>query len=164
MPHTQERNTHNIRYLTSSVARHGSCLTWGMQLNTSILRELSFQISSGNPWWGMLLANEYLQSSDYLRKALVARFLARIAADKRCNTTLAQSLIAGRKACQLPDDLRSQIGSRSVRRERLVSLSKDRHERRRECFGYRRSGTVRRRTIAPQFAPGEVAANARTSE
>jgi hypothetical protein len=134
-----------------------------MQLNTSLLRELSFQISTGNPWWGMLLANEYLQSSDYLRKALVTRFLARITPDER-GKTLAQSLVAGRRACQLSGTLRGQIGSRSVRIERPVSFSEDRYVRRREYLGPRRSGSVRRRTIAPPFAPREVAANARRSE
>ncbi len=134
-----------------------------MQVNTPILRELSFQIGAGNPWWGMLLANEYLESSDYLRKALVARFLARLTPDER-NKTLARSLIAGRRACQLSATLRSQIGSRSVRIERPISFSEDRYARRRECLGSRRSGTGRRRTIAPLFVPREVAANARRSE
>jgi hypothetical protein len=134
-----------------------------MQLNTPILREVSFQISAGNPWWGMLIANEYLQGSDYLRRALVTRFLARITPDERSNT-LARSLVEGRRAYQLPEDLRNQVGSRSVRIERPVSFSEDRYARRRGYLGLRRSGTVRRRTTAPLFAPREVAANARRSE
>jgi hypothetical protein len=134
-----------------------------MQVNTLILRELSFQITKGNPWWGMLLANEYLQGTDYLRKALVNRFLARIAPDQH-NQTLARSLIAGSRACQLPDELRGIVGTRVMRMERQTRFSEDRHEGRRARLGSRRSGGVRRRTIAPQFAPREVAVNAHRSE
>ena len=37
-----------------------------MELTVAMLKEISFQISEGNPWWGLLLANEYLSPHELL--------------------------------------------------------------------------------------------------
>ena len=93
---------------------HTGCCCTGMRLNTAILREITFQISSGNPYWGMLLGNEYLGQNDYLRRALVARFVARIGNTESCRL-LARNLVQGAAARDLPDNLLQLVGARSTK-------------------------------------------------
>lgn len=134
-----------------------------MHLNNSILQELSFQITQGNPWWGMLLVNEYLKDQDYLRNALVARFLKRVATKQR-DKLLVRYLLDGATAHQLPARLRSTIGGRFVRIVHSTNFSQNRHEARKALLGTRRSGRFRCRTNALPFAPRVLVANARKSE
>jgi len=101
-----------------------------MQMNTPLFKELSFQLVEGNPWWGMSLINEYLGSDDMLRQVLLRRFLLRIGA-RAAETPLATRLIEGARSSELPLELRAQIGSREIRRERVVAAPRlrARHER-----------------------------------
>jgi hypothetical protein len=134
-----------------------------MQLTNSIFQELSFQITQGNPWWGMLLVNEYLKEHDYLRNALTMRFLKRVTPRQR-DELLVRYLVNGATARQLPARLRSTIGSRFVRTARTTHFSQNRLEIRKALVGIRRSGRVRCHTIARPFAARGLLANARTSE
>lgn len=92
-----------------------------MQINTAILREISFQVSEGNPHWGLLLANEYLDASGYLHAALFSKFLARFGASYASHP-LAKRLKAGARAAELPKYLREQIGERAHRSDKKREL------------------------------------------
>jgi hypothetical protein len=87
-----------------------------MELNTTILREISFQLTLGNPWWGMLLANEYIDRSSPLRPALVLKFKQKLGSALTARESLAQALICGRKKSGLSHGELATIGSRVVSR------------------------------------------------
>lgn len=91
-----------------------------MQINTAILREISFQVSEGNPHWGLLLANEYLDANGHLHAALFSKFLARFGASYASHP-LAKRLKAGARAAELPKYLREQIGERAHRSDKRGS-------------------------------------------
>jgi hypothetical protein len=66
-----------------------------MQINTTILSEVAYQLQHGNPWWGMALCNRYLSQGHPLRQAIATRFIARIG-NTRARSQLAKELIAGK--------------------------------------------------------------------
>jgi hypothetical protein len=90
-----------------------------MRLNTTILTELSYQLTIGNPWWGMLLCNEYVLDGERLRPIFVARFIARIG-EAAATTPLAQALIQGATRSELSLEQVSEIGGRASRNVRSV--------------------------------------------
>lgn len=94
-----------------------------MKITTTVFREISFQLTQGNPWWGLLLANEYIEQSNPLRAAFVSRFKQRIGADAPIGRgTLANALIRGKTGRSLSAAQRAAVGARVVRK----TLSVDR--------------------------------------
>ena len=121
-----------------------------MKLNTQILREIAFQINVGNPYWGMLFCNEYLQPNDYLHKALAHRFIERTSNSGNLGE-LAKSLIRGATARDLPEKLSQLVGARVVRKRIFAPL--------RSCATSKQS--YRRGTFNPTRRPTPVRINAR---
>jgi hypothetical protein len=83
-----------------------------MNITSTMMREISFQLTDGNPWFGMLLANEYLEHRDPLRAALVLRFKQRIGSAPADRLSLAHALIRGRCRKELSASQDALIGSR----------------------------------------------------
>jgi len=86
-----------------------------MKLNTAILREISFQLTEGNPWWGMLLANEYIDQTHPLRAAFEMRFTKSVGTSSAGRGTLAAALLRGKRRSELSKALLSTVGSRGMR-------------------------------------------------
>jgi hypothetical protein len=91
-----------------------------MEINTTILREISFQLTQGNPWWGMLLANEYVDRTSPLRPALILKFQHKLGSALTGRESLALALICGRKKESLSYGELTEIGSRVVSRFKSV--------------------------------------------
>ncbi len=87
------------------------------------------------------MANEYTRPDSILRKALTQRFRARIGDEEK--TPLNKSLLEGHTKAELPAELSTTIGARSVPTERKVPSSQlsDRLYRRRALEHSRRSST-----------------------
>ncbi len=99
-----------------------------MQTTTTILREISFQLTQGNPWWGMLLANEYISESNPLRAAFVLRFKRSIGNAPTGRDTLADVLIRGKRRSDLSATQLAAVGARTVRAVRTTAgLESSRH-------------------------------------
>jgi hypothetical protein len=92
-----------------------------MQTNTTVLREISFQLTEGNPWWGMLLANEYILQSNPLRTAFILRFKRSIGSAPTGRGSLADVLIRGKRRSDLSASQLSAVGARTVRAVRTNS-------------------------------------------
>jgi hypothetical protein len=91
-----------------------------MNMNTTVLREISFQLTQGNPWWGMLLANEYLEQTNPLRNAFVVRFKSSIGDAPVDRGSLADALIRGKCRRALSAKQLASVGSRVVRTNRTT--------------------------------------------
>lgn len=91
-----------------------------MKTNTTILLEIAYQITNGNPKWGMLLANEYFDQAHPFRNALVAKFRNRIRATNQIDKELEQALIAGHKRAELSPRHVALVGARVVRKTRAL--------------------------------------------
>lgn len=91
-----------------------------MNTNSTVLREVSYQLTSGNPIWGMLLANEYFNKETPFRAAIVNKFKQRVSSLSGINSDLALALITGKKRSELPEDLADLIGQRAIRRSRVI--------------------------------------------
>jgi hypothetical protein len=122
---------------------HTTCPCKDMELNTTILREIAFQINQGNPWWGMLLVNEYLDVDDVLRRGLATQFVERIAHQK--TAPLAKKLLDGNPLQELPRELRSAVGARTVRPTRPIPAPRTRTENNRRLAIRDRTQTGARR-------------------
>ena len=114
MPHDTLQETNKIRHIAAPTRWHGRCQCPAMQINSTILREISTQVSRGNHTWGLLLANEYLPQESPLRRALVAKAARRGVANSDVPNDLQTSIQAGAKAAQLPDGWQEFIGSRAI--------------------------------------------------
>jgi hypothetical protein len=86
-------------------------------MNTTLFREISFQLTHGNPWWGLATCNEYEDLDSHIRGALVSMFRRRIALDE-ATSPLAVALISGLCCRELPEALRERIGARVCRTNR----------------------------------------------
>ena len=95
-----------------------------MKLNTAILREISFQLTEGNPWWGMLLANEYIDQTHPLRAAFEMRFTKSVGNSAVSRGTLTKALLRGKRRSELSQALISTVGSRSVRQRTSTPLTR----------------------------------------
>jgi hypothetical protein len=93
-----------------------------MELTVAMLQEISFQISEGNPWWGLLLANEYLSPHELLHQALYHKAMARLGRSA-AKHPLAKKLRRGYRASMLPDELRRHAGQRCLRHVASSSAS-----------------------------------------
>lgn len=80
-------------------------------MNTTLFREISFQLTQGNPWWGLATCNEYESLDEHIRTAFVAMFKRRLSLDEAASP-LANALIGGACLRELPDTLRGRIGPR----------------------------------------------------
>lgn len=111
-------------------------------MNTTILCEISYQVEHGNPQWGMLMANEYTRPDSILRKALAQRFRARVG-DEEILSPLNKNLLEGRTKSEIPAELGTSIGARSIPADRKVPSSHlaERLSRRRTLEHGRRSST-----------------------
>ncbi|MEZ4754364.1 MAG: hypothetical protein R3A13_08670 [Bdellovibrionota bacterium] len=76
------------------------------QLTATIFRYISKEISNGRPLWGMLRANEYLESQDPLRQALVIKARAHLG---NLNQSLVNQVLAGAKLAELETSQREEI-------------------------------------------------------
>jgi hypothetical protein len=85
-----------------------------MNMNTTILQEISFQLHKGNPWWGLALCNEYMSQHSPLRRAIIQRFTSRVG-DRGASSKIAKLLIKGQRKGDLPSELQSALGTRSPR-------------------------------------------------
>jgi hypothetical protein len=105
-------------------AWHGGCHAYGMlKMNNRILKEVAFQLESGNPAWGMLFANEYLSSECWLRRALRARYISRATKPALC-PQLIEKLLAGARAAELCKEELREIGARSIPpRQRVIPVA-----------------------------------------
>lgn len=83
----------------------------GMEMNTIILRELAYQITRGNPWWGLAVANEYMDVHAPLRRALLTQ-LNRRENRPLIDAKIAEALRDGRCKAELPSEWQEQIGGR----------------------------------------------------
>ena len=115
-----------------------------MKITNLILQKLSQQVAYGNPWWGLVVANEYLCTTNPLHRALVRRFHMRLGST--ANHKLVEKLVSGFRYADLSPDLRALIGSRELLKpgNRATSISPRRRERGRRPI--RRVGTERRRS------------------
>lgn len=84
-----------------------------MNITTPILKHLSLQILAGNPYWGLVVANEYLAASSPLHDALVRQFVRRVGSISGELQSLANKLIEGTRFDELPPQLQSKIGVRA---------------------------------------------------
>ena len=87
---------------------------FGMNVNTPILREISFQLIQGNPWWGMLLANEYVDQSHPLRPICIRKFTQSIGDVAAGQRSLAKALIRGKRRAELSASQSASVGSRVI--------------------------------------------------
>jgi len=84
-----------------------------MKLTQTILKEISFQVTTGNPWWGLILANEYLSPDSDLHRALYKRAIDRLGSSS-IRHPLARKVRQGHRANMLSAALRRSIGCRIV--------------------------------------------------
>ena len=123
---------HLLERLPSFVVNHINSLRFGMQcalqrgmkINTMLLREISFQVSRGNPFWGALLANEYLGRECSLRRTLLKRAAGRLDKASLDQKKLFVLVENGTTAKDLPHDLRREVGSRVVTTARTIPTKK----------------------------------------
>ena len=91
---------------------HRAC-SWGdMKLTQPILKSISHQLCHGNPWWAIVVLNEYLEPASPLHVALMRFFWRRVDHDSK----LAHRLKAGALYRDLSPEERTLIGSRVVTR------------------------------------------------
>jgi hypothetical protein len=83
-----------------------------MKITSPILKHLSLQISNGNPWWGLVVANEYVPASSRLHHALASQFIRRIGSTSGDLKRLADKLIEGARFEQLAPHLQLEVGKR----------------------------------------------------
>jgi hypothetical protein len=83
-----------------------------MKLTQPLLKTISHQLCHGNPWWGLVVMNEYLEPTTPLHTALRAVFKRRVPS----SSELAQRLCSGALYKELSLDEQVQIGSRVAHR------------------------------------------------
>ena len=82
-----------------------------MKLTQPILKTIAYQLHSGNPWWGLLLTNEYLLPDSPLHTTLCALFRKRVPD----GSALAERLLSGARCKDLSAEQRAHIGTRASR-------------------------------------------------
>lgn len=81
-----------------------------MKLTQPILKSISHQLCHGNPWWALVVLNEYLEPASPLHVALMRLFWRRVDHDSK----LAHRLNAGALYRDLSPEERTLIGPRAV--------------------------------------------------
>jgi len=82
----------------------------GMKLTQPILKTISRQLCHGNPWWALVVLNEYLEPSSPLHAVLVRLFQRRVPID----SGLAARLCAGARYYGLSPEEQAYIGARVI--------------------------------------------------
>ncbi|MEY4668897.1 MAG: hypothetical protein RL518_1596 [Pseudomonadota bacterium] len=105
-----------------------------MKLSQPLLKTISYQLCHGNPWWGLVVINEYLAPTTPLHTALCNVFKRRVASQSE----LAQRLCSGALYDDLSLEEQRQIGSRAASpsrgapiRPRAIDLTQRNRDRRR---------------------------------
>jgi hypothetical protein len=80
-----------------------------MKLTQPILKAIAYQLHSGNPRWGLLLANEYLLPDAPLHATLCALFRKRVPD----GSELDERLLSGARCNELSAEQQAQIGARA---------------------------------------------------
>ena len=80
----------------------------GMKLTQPILKTISSQLCHGNPWWALVVLNEYLEPNSPLHGALLRLFRRRVP----INSELTARLYAGARYYDLSPEERVYIGAR----------------------------------------------------
>lgn len=83
-------------------------------MNMTLLHELSYQITTGNPLWGLALLNEYPNVPPAIRKGLIRALEARLGVGLE-SSPIAQALLSGRRTGELSIAQQEAVGSRVVR-------------------------------------------------
>lgn len=136
------------------------------RMNTTLLREISFQVTRGNPLWGVSVANEYLDRTCALHTGLIARARRTLQERKTSDLQLLELLATGIRANELPAHLRLCIGSRIVQRKDLLPHLAGRDRSWCQIEAARRRQPIRQRTLrvsARRFEPYVARATARRS-
>ena len=130
----------DFRQLRQREKWHRLCLVRGMDMNTTLFREISFQLTQGNPWWGLATCNEYEGLDSHIRAALVSIFRRRLALDE-ATSPLATALISGVCCRDLPESLRGRIGARVCKTVR-PTLAPDSARKRAPRIAARRHSSI----------------------
>ena len=81
-----------------------------MKLTQPILTTLSRELSHGNPWWALVVLNEYLRPTTPLHTAFVSHCKRRMPLDSQ----LARRLYAGARYEELSLEERACVGVRTM--------------------------------------------------
>lgn len=134
-----------------AIGWHTGCTSRDM--NLTLLYELSYQITTGNPLWGLALLNEYPSAPAALRTGLIGALQARLGADLD-SMPLVRTLLSGKRTGELSIPEREALGSRVVRRG---PASPTPHLRKRSSRIARRqrlsTGSLHRYTVPTQSTP-----------
>jgi hypothetical protein len=106
-------NNSLFQYVRPIYLWHALCRKGDMRLNNRILQHLSQELLNGNPFWGLVVANEYLSPREPLHAALVRYFRQRVG--ESLHSPLAQQLMRGARFCELAEELAKDIGPREAR-------------------------------------------------
>jgi hypothetical protein len=143
---TRPRKLSHYQLLKPALRWHASCLSFPMQITNLILQKLSQQVAYGNPWWGLVVANEYLSTANPLHRALVHHFRARLGSTT--SNPLAEKLVNGSRYADLPQDLRALIGCRTLIKRGTLALNLRTQRRGSRRSPIRRIGAQRTRPHA----------------
>jgi hypothetical protein len=83
-----------------------------MKLTQPILKTISRELCHGNPWWALVVANEYLNPTSPLHAALVKLFQGRVP----YRSDLTHRLTSGARYQELSPEERHRVGSRVMRK------------------------------------------------
>lgn len=84
-------------------------------MNIALLQELSYQMTDGNPLWGLSLLNAHGDVPPAIRGALLRAFKERFA-DAMPPSPVALALINGVRTSELSTTQRRQLGSRAIKK------------------------------------------------
>jgi|688.fasta_scaffold274654_2 hypothetical protein len=138
-----------FRVVTKWMRWHGTCSISGMKLTQPILTTISRELCHGNPWWALVVANEYLEPTSPLHTALVKLFQGRVGED----SDLTRRIRSGARYVELSAAERDRVGSRgTLHRPPIPTIPRD-HKERQRARG--RRPPVRRalRSAPPRGAP-----------
>jgi hypothetical protein len=120
----------------------------GMKMTPTILKHITYQITHGNPLWGLAVANEYLSPGNPIHRALVLKASGRLK-DSPSATSILFKLKGGARRAELSRALSSRIGTRETSEkacpERAHSACQRHYERRISSRGSLTGSSIRKR-------------------
>lgn len=144
LPHARTNRPFNYRWLRRQYAGMAHAQLEGMKLSQTFLRTISRELYHGNPWWALVVANEYLNPTSPLHAALVKLFHGRVPE----RSDLSHRLTSGARYHELSITERDRVGSRVMRHRSSTPITPREHGGTRSCRD--RRPPVRRDThIAP---------------